>query len=665
MRPPSRRQAGILLGCCLLLGLLGLSPWGLWERDEGRYADVAREMLERRDFVTPRIDGAVFLDKPPLVYWVTAASLAVWGRGETGARFGQILFATGVLLVTRRIGLLLWDRRRSHLAVLVLASSLLFFAASHVLTLDMGLAFFVSLALLCFLRGYRSGASGVGAYLGMFAAAAGAVLTKGPIGAVLPALTVACFLLPRGEWRRAGEIPWLRGCLVFLAIVAPWYVAVSVANPEFARYFFVHEHLERFATTVHRHRGSWWYYLAVLGAGLMPWSLMLPAHLVRYRARLRDLTGDLRAEAPAFLWAWLAPGLLLFSLSQSKLPLYVLPLLPAAALLLAAMIERDLDEAASRPMLLWPSSVLLIVAAGTIVLRNGPGEWDFLRRAGIGWPLLLSVAVLAGGAVLLGYALARHGRRVGALLATAFLWMAACYSIFAVIGRIGFLNNTRQFANVLRAEGFAAEPVYAYHCYLRGLPFYLDETVGLVSPHSDDLRLGRITRHDTGTFREEADLLASLQGPGRVFVVLRRGDVQELQRRVAQPLFILARSLEHDLVSNRLGAGASRTLRALLETGGIHLEADLERAARLVPGGEVTMIEIEMVDGEPVCFLSVRSAGATFAVRFPIARPADLTVTPDERDRGEEGRARYLVRLATSPLPAAEAGRLLRSSVGG
>src|SRR5437899_12803506 len=120
-----------LAGSVALLLLLGLSPWGLWERDEGRYADVAREMLARGDFVTPRIDGAVFLDKPPLVYWVTAASLALWGRGETGARFGQILFAAGVLLVTRRTGQLLSDRRRGNVALVVLASSLLFFAASH------------------------------------------------------------------------------------------------------------------------------------------------------------------------------------------------------------------------------------------------------------------------------------------------------------------------------------------------------------------------------------------------------------------------------------------------------------------------------------------------------------------------------------------------------
>lgn len=247
-----------------------MTPWGLWERDEGRYADVASDMLARRDFVTPRIDGAIFLDKPPLVYWVTAASLALWGHGETGARFGQFLFSLGTLLVAWRTGVLLLARRSASLAVIILASSVLYFAASHILTLDMALTFFVTLTHFLFLKGFRAGKAGTAAYLGMFAAAAGGVLTKGLLGAVLPGLTIACFLSARKGWRSVRDIPWVRGTLVFLLLAAPWYVAVSIANPEFPRYFFLHEHMARFTTAVHRHQGGWWYYLAVLAAGFLP-----------------------------------------------------------------------------------------------------------------------------------------------------------------------------------------------------------------------------------------------------------------------------------------------------------------------------------------------------------------------------------------------------------
>ncbi|HKB07541.1 MAG TPA: glycosyltransferase family 39 protein, partial [Candidatus Polarisedimenticolia bacterium] len=263
MDRPALSRLWPLIGSCVLLFLLGVSPWGLWERDEGRYADVAREMLARGDYVTPRIDGAVFLDKPPLVYWVTAASLSIWGGGETGARFGQLLFAAGILLVTRRLGQLLFDRRRANIALMVLASSLGFFTSSHLLTLDLGLTFFVSLALCCFLSGWRAGQGGRRAYLGMFAAVAGGVLSKGPIAGFLVAAPIACYLTLRREWRRAGELPWVAGTLLFLAISAPWYVAVALINPEFLSYFFVHENLARFGTTVHHHTGPWYYYVAV------------------------------------------------------------------------------------------------------------------------------------------------------------------------------------------------------------------------------------------------------------------------------------------------------------------------------------------------------------------------------------------------------------------
>jgi len=121
--------------------------------------------------------------------------------------------------------------------------------------------------------------------------------------------------------------------------------------------------------------------------------------------------------------------------------------LPAAALLIAPVIERDFEETRRRSMLLWTSSFLALVAAGTIVLRQRGEDWEYLKRAGLGWPLLVHVAVLAGGAIPLGHLLARRGRAVAALATTACLWMAACYAVFAVVGRIGYFHMTKYFAD--------------------------------------------------------------------------------------------------------------------------------------------------------------------------------------------------------------------------
>ena len=659
---PVLRRVWPIAGLCLLLFLLGVSPWGLWERDEGRYADVASEMLARGDLVTPRVNGAIFLDKPPMVYWVTAASLALWGHNEFGARFGQLLFALGTLLVTWRMGTLLLGRRGASLAVIILASSALFFAASHILTLDLALAFFVLLTLFLFLKGYRAGKSGTAAYAGMFAAAAGGMLTKGLLGVVLPALTIGCFLTWRKEWRRARDIPWIRGSVLFLLVAAPWFVAVSIANPEFPAYFFLHEHLARFVTAVHRHQGGWWYYLAVLAIGLMPWSLMLPACLHRGRTAETDLAAA--SEARTFLWSWVLPGLLLFTVAQSKLPLYVLPLLPPLTLLIASALDRRLEQERHLSLFLWPSILMIVLAAGAAVFDRRREGWVFLDESWTGAVVGLAVASLAVGALLVGHRLARRGRHLTGLAAAALLWMAACYALFMGIGRVNFLNETRNFASVLRQERRGSEMVYAYQCYLRGLPFYLRETVGLVLPHSDDIRLGMEYRHDSRSFPGEQTFLSSLHGDARMFVVVREEDLLSLQGIAMRPLYILARSNQYELVSNRLGDGNRREIQELLAPARMDFDAAIIRSAGLLPGSEVALIEIERLEGEPTCTLLVKHDGKASEISFPIAHPASVTVSESEPASEETGAEEHLLRVAPPAGSPAEVSRFLRTAAG-
>jgi 4-amino-4-deoxy-L-arabinose transferase-like glycosyltransferase len=648
-RPPAILPA--LLALLALFYLIGVSPWGLCERDEGRYANVAQEMLDRGDPITPRVNGAVFLDKPPLVYWVTAASLALWGHGERGARFGQLLFAAGTLLVVWRLGLRLLDRRRALIASIVLASSVGFFAAAHVLTLDLGLTFFVSLTLLLFLEGYRRGRPGGGRwYLGMAAAAAGGVLTKGPVGVVLPAMTIAAFLTLRREWGRVREMRPVAGSLVFLAVAAPWYVAVSLRNPEFPAYFFLHEHLARFFTTVHHRQGPWYYYLGIATIGLMPWSLLLPAHLLR-RARGPAVWRDAaRREAPAFIGSWILTGLVFFSLAQSKLPPYILPLFPAAALAIAALLDRDLREyGVPRRALAWGSLALPLAGVGAAILwiRHAPAQFG----AGFGeaLPLLASVPILAAAALLAGYLLARRGRVVAAITTLGFLWMIACHAVLSVVGRVNFLNETRHFAAVLSLEREGDERVYAYRCFLRGLPFYLRQPVAVVSYNSDELAIGREYGHDAASFLDEGRFLKRLRHDERLFAVIRHGDLPDLQRTAGRPLFLLAQSRYHDLITNRLGLLRQRQIAAVIAATPIDFGAALRRAADLVPGGTIEMIELERESGEMQYTVMLYRAGSHVEVHFPLARPDDVTVVAEDQSREESGEEDHLVRIVPSP----------------
>jgi 4-amino-4-deoxy-L-arabinose transferase-like glycosyltransferase len=557
---PARAALVALAG--LFAFLLAWSPWGLWEPDEGRYADVAATMIARGDLVTPRIDGAVFLDKPPLVYWVTAASLAAWGHGETGARFGQALFAAGLLWAAFEIAWLLYGNRRAALALLVLGSSVGLFTAGHYLNLDLGLAFFVTLTMLCFLRGHRAGAGGTGWYLGMFAAAAGGVLVKGPVAVVLAGMAAAVFLVLRGRLATLRHVPWMRGILLFLVLAAPWFIAVSLANPEFPSYFFLHENLARFSTGVHHRGGAWYYYLVVVAFGLLPWTPALIPAALRWRPGPDGMARRLRAEAPAFLLSWVVPTLLFFSLSRSKLPGYVLPAFPGIAIAAAALVDGALSRARTlRGLFLWP-----VVTPGVFALafaaywRVHHHQWHEVIDSAAVVRLVVAAVGLAALAQAAGLILARRGRVLAGVAVTAFGWCAVWWLALAGTGRAGAFNATRPLAAAIAAEAPGSAPVYTFRCELRGLPFYLGRTVGIVDSNDDDTEIGRLHGDAPGTFPSVDDLAARLRGSDRIFVVLRAEDLPALEVLAGGPLHRLAAGARLVLVSNATGPGAAAAL---------------------------------------------------------------------------------------------------------
>ncbi len=635
----------------LLLGvfvfLLETSPWGLWDRDEGRYADVAQRMLDSGDFITPRMNGFVFLDKPPLVYWVTAGSLTLWGSNETGARFGQFLFAAGTLFFVHRIGRLLFDERRALLAVLVLASAAGFFVSSHILTLDLGLTFFLTLTLLAFLKGWRAVPRGSWWYLLMFAAAALGVLSKGLVGVLLPAMMIACFLTLRGRWYRCREVPWLGGALLSLAIATPWFVLVSIRHPEFPAYFFLHEHLARFASDVHHRSGQSYYYLAVLSLGMLPWSLILPAQLARTHGPLRGVLSLPRSEASAFIFSWIVPGLLFFTAARSKLPLYILPVFPAAALAMAAALDHDLrKEALAGKHLWWPGMFLIVLAIGTASIWGIRQDWMLKVRAEVAWPVWAMVGALAAAAFLSGFLLVRQGRILAGAGAAALLWMAACYGALAVAGRVNFYNESRHFAQVLREERTPAEKVYGYRCYLRGLPFYLRDTVELVSFHSDDIEVGTYDKNEGGGVLSEKDFFSRFAGDTRAFVVARHRDLPAMQHKAGMPLYVLAESHDHYLVSNQLGPRQRRQIAEIFGTARIDLAWAEARAASLLPGARIEMIEVERQGTEIMLALQMYRDEKRYEVRFPLPGPGEPTLQEENGVSEEDGEEVHILRLA-------------------
>ena len=245
--------------------------------DEGRYAEIAREMALSGDWVTPRLNGIKYFEKPPLQYWATATAFLWFGQNEWTARLWSGLTSFAGILLAAWAGARLFGPAAGFWGALVLASSLWWVLMGHLNTLDMGFAFFLQCSLCGFLVAQTaSPGSRVErrAMLVAWACAGLSVLSKGLAGVVLPGMVLVAYCLVQREASPLRRLHLVAGIPLFLAITAPWFVLVQNANPEFARFFFLHEHFQRFLTTTHSREQPAWYYLPILLLALLPWTTM-------------------------------------------------------------------------------------------------------------------------------------------------------------------------------------------------------------------------------------------------------------------------------------------------------------------------------------------------------------------------------------------------------
>ena len=334
------RPALAVLGAILFALWFGaLETRGLFWPDEGRYAEIAREMLASGDYVTPRLNGLKYFEKPPLQYWFSALVFRVFGLDEWTARLWPA--TTGFTLIV--VAVCLWWRWRGPdtglVAGSVLASAWGVLLGAQILTLDIGLAFFHSLALLAFIGAHRPRATPQArawAMMLVWAAMAGAVLSKGLVGIVLPGLALVVYAAVERDLSVLRSAFTLRGIVVFLALTLPWFVLVQRANPEFFDLFFVQEHFRRYLESGHNRPGQWWYFLAIGALFLLPWTGSVPGALRDAWHAPRE--GTLRAGRLLVIWALVV--LVFFSLSRSKLPFYILPALPAVRVDAGARLSR-------------------------------------------------------------------------------------------------------------------------------------------------------------------------------------------------------------------------------------------------------------------------------------------------------------------------------------
>lgn len=428
----------LLAALCAVLFFWRLGAIPLIGFDEGCYAECSREMLASGNWIVPTCNGEPFYDKPPLAYWLQAASMWALGVNSFAARLPSALESLALVAWTVFLGTRLFSRRIGLMAGFVLATCTLTVGLARLAIIDALFALAITTSLGAFLLGYlRMRTEAIAtreplASFWLFWAAMGlSVMIKGPAGAVLILGTVLVFLLVRRELRAIWHTRPVAGVLVAAAIALPWYVAVNErTGGAFLREFIVHQNVQRALGKDFSHNAPIYYYVPVLLAGFFPWSVFLPGALSLRKRNENVHTQNPEATgaeqvASLFLWVWAATVFVIFSVVRSKLPGYVFPIYPACALIVARFWSNAMDEKDAR--LRWSAlaSVAAACAAGGVMLIVPP----YLKEP---IPGVMTALIPMSAALVLGcaaaYLLTRSGR-----LAAAFVTLCCSTTVFLLV----------------------------------------------------------------------------------------------------------------------------------------------------------------------------------------------------------------------------------------
>ncbi|HXA13761.1 MAG TPA: glycosyltransferase family 39 protein [Opitutaceae bacterium] len=539
---PWRRDLLLLTLLVSVLFGFGLGSYPLQNPDEGRYAEIPREMVATGDFVTPRLNGVKYFEKPPLLYWCVAASEKLFGSEEWTLRLWPAAFALAGVLMTYAAGQALYGRTVGLAGAVVLATSLLYFGLARLLIIDMAVSVLIAGTLFAFIVGMQAepGRRRRMLFYGLYVCAALATLAKGLIGFLLPGAVMFLWLLIFNEWRRLKPLYLPTGLLIFLAIAAPWHVLAAAANHspvkehDFAWFYFVHEHWLRFTTNIENRVQPFWFFAPIVLAGLFPWVAFLGQAL---RHNLRGGWAARGANSVAwFCVVWAGFIFLFFSASHSKLVPYILPVFPPLALLIGRYVALGWEVPREAPLRMGFRvygflAGVLAMALFVVWSRLPADKLTPVQHVGLAPFVTVLVSVLCTGGFLVPWLAAQRGVRTGLqamVAATAVFFIVVVCALPLVLDR-----TTKPLAFLLRTELQPGDRVFSYHEYFQDFPFYLGRTIGTVE-YRGEMEFGTAAEDHSDRYVNEAAFRRLWAGPGRVFAVARKQDTAKL---FADPAF--------------------------------------------------------------------------------------------------------------------------------
>jgi 4-amino-4-deoxy-L-arabinose transferase-like glycosyltransferase len=550
-----------LLAIFSLIWLYVLGVRTLVPPDEGRYAEMAREMLASGDWITTRLNGIKYFEKPPLQTWMNALSFAAFGLGDWQARLWTGLCGLLGVLSVGYAGAKVFTPRAGFYAALVLGSCFYWVACGQIDSLDMSLSGMMTVSLCALLLAQRDAAQAAARRNWMllcWAAMALAVLAKGLIGLVLPGAVLVLYTLAARDWAIWKRLHLIKGLLLFFAICAPWFVLVGLKNPEQPHFFFIHEHVERFLLKTHHREGPWYEFLVLLLPFIMPWLGLLPQSLVQALRRERGQGQPVPSQPPTFqprmlALIWAAFILFFFSYSSSKLPGYILPVFPALALLIGVHLENatrlSLGVTASLEALLGIG--LLVLGSQIAKVPHQPGELALLQ-AYQPWVLAAGVVVLAGAALALMQLRASRLPRDMLVLSLAVAGFISTELILSGFETYGRHRAGLALVALIKPELTPDTKIYSVGIYEQSLPFYLQRTMILVD-YTDEFAFGLQQQPELAiptvpafTARWTADANAGVKD-----IAIVRPSIFQVLKQQGVPMRVIAEDARRAVIANQ------------------------------------------------------------------------------------------------------------------
>lgn len=431
------------------------------------------------DYITPRVNGVAFLDKPILYYWLQALAINLFGVTEWALRLFPVLFGIFGCLMTYLCGRFLFNRRTGLISAIILATTPLYFGSAHYANLDLEVAVLISCTLLCFITAMESeGRMRTLLLFAVYIFSALAFLTKGMIGIAFPGMIIFAWIAFMNRWDLLIKVHLIPGLFLFFAIVTPWYLFVQKVNPEFLHYFFVTQQVTRFlSASDFNNQTPIWFYLPVVLAGFFPWTIFLIQTLSKTVAEIWRARKKSKIEL--FLVLWLTIIFVFFSIPHSKTMGYILPIFPALALLVANYLSQSWEHIKRKDLLI---SILSFAAIGALLvafLLTLP-RYHWIDFAPGFKPHLSAITAIFIVSILVSLALIKSKKPIA-----LFMLCTACSVLFLLTLILGAThlnqNSAKPLVEDLKTILKPEDEVVTYFKYYQDIPLYLGQRVTIVT----------------------------------------------------------------------------------------------------------------------------------------------------------------------------------------